>query len=66
MFRSHQPHILFILADDYGWNDIGKEQLLLNLILYFKIKRTDGGLRTYVSTLTSTEVGELAKSGNHL
>ena len=21
---SQQPHILFILADDYGWNDIGK------------------------------------------
>ena len=21
---AKQPHILFILADDYGWNDIGK------------------------------------------
>ena len=48
MFRSHQPHILFILADDYGWNDIGKERLLLNLILYNKITSTDGRLRPYV------------------
>ena len=23
---SRQPHILFILADDYGWHDIGKEK----------------------------------------
>ena len=51
MFRSHQPHILFILADDYGWHDIGKERLLLNLVLNFKIIRTDGGLRPYVLTL---------------
>ena len=26
--ESQQPHILFILADDFGWNDIG--------ILYFQ------------------------------
>ena len=22
---TKQPHILFVLADDYGWNDIGKD-----------------------------------------
>ena len=22
---TKQPHLLFILADDYGWNDIGKD-----------------------------------------
>ena len=22
--KSHPPHILFILADDLGWNDVGK------------------------------------------
>ena len=25
-----QPHILFILADDYGWNDIGKNIQIFN------------------------------------
>ena len=28
MYKSRQPHILFVLADDYGWNDIGKEYFL--------------------------------------
>ena len=33
---AKQPHILFILADDYGWNDIGKTFQLLfsNLNIY--------------------------------
>lgn len=25
-FARRSPHILFILADDYGWNDIGYQQ----------------------------------------
>ena len=34
MYKSRQPHILFVLADDYGWNDIGKEY---SLVLIFEI-----------------------------
>ena len=34
MNKSRQPHILFVLADDYGWNDIGKEYFL---VLIFEI-----------------------------
>ena len=29
MYKSRQPHILFVLADDYGWNDIGKKYFLV-------------------------------------
>ena len=32
---AKQPHILFILADDYGWNDIGNEMLFLTTFFYF-------------------------------
>ena len=28
IYCAKQPHILFILADDYGWNDVGKEMFL--------------------------------------
>ena len=32
---AKQPHILFIVADDYGWNDIGNEMLSLTTFFYF-------------------------------
>ena len=42
---AKQPHILFILADDYEWNDIGNETFSLATFFYFL-------LRAFFSTLT--------------
>ena len=36
VYTSRQPHILFILADDYGWNDIGKESFV-HLIVFLLV-----------------------------